>query len=111
MSYSYKPRRCGKRWLEGAPPYILSVHYAPKFADCYTFFYWETDREPETCPRDAEQPYLATSHGVEDVFGFSQSGSIPPGVQRRYSGKHIKWLDVPKNVRKHVIRRLEEPHE
>jgi hypothetical protein len=31
-----------------------------------------------------------------------------PAANRDYCGKHIRWLDLPEHIRKHVVARAED---
>lgn len=99
----YRPRRAGKRWLEGAPEYILSVHYTPRYADCYTMCFGGTLWEPGL-GRDVM--CLAMSHEPEHPQGVSMWGQMR--AYNRNAMRKIRWLDLPEHIRKHVVRRATE---
>lgn len=119
----YTPRRASKRWLEGAPDYVL---------DCF-------DNKGKTCDRYSvliggkflyhTLPSGACAEGSDrydntyvQCLDMSGAPSYPQGVSMwgempahtaanwRYHYKHhrVRWLDLPEHIRKHVIARAEE---
>lgn len=100
----YRPKRASKRWLENAPDYILSVHDNPKYADRYTVFFcghlWG-----ESMGRTVQ--YLAMSSNPTHPQGISMWGETL-SCNREASGRKIRWMDLPENIRKHVIMRATE---
>lgn len=115
MSYdNYTPRRANKaRWLESAPDYVLDVFDNPKQCDRYTVLF--TGKLLERFPVDSKA-YKDTSVPLLDM---SESPTHPQGVSLwtsydahtiamyRYknSKRRIRWLDLPENIRAHVISR------
>ncbi len=97
----YKPRHATKRWQEGAPEYVLDVFdNKGKTADRYTVLIggslWD-----ETMLRNVH--YLGMSDAPTHPQGVSMWGECPASY--RPSHQRIKWLDLPENIRKHVIAR------
>lgn len=100
MSTTYRPRRATQRWMEDAPEYILSVHdNGGKTYDRFTVFFGGSLYE-EKMGRNVL--YLGLSENPSHPQGFSQWGEAPAN-SRDASGKKIRWLDLPENIRKHVI--------
>lgn len=99
----YRPRKANKRWLEGAPDYILSVHDNPKYGDRYTVCFgghlWD-----ESMGRTVM--YLGMSANPSHPQGISMWGEMESGA--RANMKKIRWLDLPEHIREHVIMRATE---
>lgn len=110
---NYSPRRASKRWLNGAPDYILDCFYHPQFADCYTVFFGK--RFAFHRARDG-----STAEGCGDYantyltgIGTSETGGVSGGFEMeayevanyRYRNKHrrIRWQDMPKVTRRLVM--------
>ena len=105
----YTPRRAGRRWLEGAPDYILDCFDDKGSGERYTVLFCGD--------------FLITDGTFAQTFiqglGMSGAPSHPQGVSMwfelkaceasayRYRNHHrrVKWLDLPENIRKHVIAR------
>lgn len=101
----YRPRRSSKRWLESAPEYILAVYDNDgKTADRYTVLFGGTLYSPEM-NRNVQSLNLSSSPSHPQ--GVSMWGEAFSYDRKRF-GKHIRWLDLPENVRKHVIDRATE---
>jgi hypothetical protein len=112
---SYTPRRARlSRWLQDAPDYILDCFDDKGPGDRYTVFFGKdmmntyTDAAPWYA--NVEIAYL----GMNDVpthpsHGISQWGSLNADQTARYryanGKKRVRWLDIPENVRSHVIAR------
>jgi hypothetical protein len=109
--HKYKPRRASKRWLANAPDYVLDVFDDPRTIDRYTVFFCG-----ELLIGDSRQnmyiPYLGMSGAPTHPQGFSQWGELRPhevsAYRYRNSHKRIKWLQLPENIRRHVIMRATE---
>lgn len=107
MAATYRPRRSSARWTEGAPEYVLACYdNGGKTADRYTVLFGGSI----TSDRLLEQ---------RKVFALflSEHPSHPQGVSmwdecqawdRSVHGKHVRWLDLPEQVRKHVMARAAE---
>lgn len=98
----YRPRRSSARWMEQAPEYVLAVYdNGGKTCDRYTVLFGGSLWEP-ALGRNVQ--YLGLSSNPSHPQGFSQWGEMP-AANRGACGKHINWLDLPENVRGHVISR------
>ena len=110
MGKTYKPRRAGKRWLESAPPYILDVlDNGGKTADRYTvLFTGDLLMSDGTCGGTLV-PYLAMSDAPAHPQGVSIWGELTAydASSFRYRRGHdrVRWLDLPGNIRAHVVAR------
>lgn len=105
MTNAYRPRRASERWMENAPEYILSVHdNGGKTCDRYTVYFGGSMYE-QSMGRNVL--YLGMSECPSHPQGFSQWGEAPAN-SRDSSGKKIRWLDLPENIRKHVIARASD---
>lgn len=102
---SYQPKRSTARWLEGARPYILSVHDSgPDDNDRYTVFFGWPLWQPSM---GRTVPYLGfNATPTSPNMGVSQWGEAP-SQDRGAAGKKIRWLDLPEELRNHVIARVE----
>ena len=103
MSRIYRPKRATSRWLEEAPAYLLSVHDAgPEVNDRYTVcFGWPLWQES----MGRTVPYLGFNENpTSPNMGVSMWGECKA---HRQGLKKIRWLDLPENLRKHVIGRVE----
>ena len=105
---NYKPRRANARWMQDAPEYVLSVHdNKGKTCDRYTVYFGgsladERGYGPgETCIQ-----YLGMSDIPTHPQGFSQWGEVK--AYQRDTRQRIRWLDLPENIRKHVVARVED---
>jgi hypothetical protein len=101
-----KPRRARARWLQGAPEYVLDVFdHGSAFADQYTVFFGGS------LAGNTEVYYLALSDYPDHPQGVSMWGEMSSSdvVGYRASAKRdrIRWLDLPENVRKHVVQRCQ----
>lgn len=110
MAKQYTPRRANRqRWLKEAPDYILDVFDDKKSGDRYTVFF-----------TTAMSPFVGSyAETVIAYLGMSGAPSHPQGVSMwgeldahqaagyRYEKGHqrIRWLDLPENIRAHVIAR------
>lgn len=115
MSHNYTPRRASKRWLEGAPDYVLDVIDHPQFTDRYTVMFTgplllrlNDSREFHHC----RVQYLAMSDAPTHPQGFSMWGEMPAyqAQDYRYRNKHrrIRWADLPEHIQAHVVARATE---
>lgn len=96
---TYRPRRAGARWREGAPAYILDCFDDPREIDRYTVMIYDPDEVPSS-RGEAYVDYLSMSGAA------SISGELAPheAVAYRYRNKRrrVRWLDLPPEVRAHV---------
>ena len=116
-SENYTPRRASKRWLEGAPSYVLDcLDSGDKVADRYTVLFTGDLllRSPAGSKRYADTyvQYLGMSGAPTHPQGFSQWGELAAhnAAMYRYRSKHarVRWLDLPAHIRRHVIGRATE---
>ena len=113
MSRKYTPRRASKRWLEGAPSYILDVIWerGPNAtADCITVLLTGDELiRPEGSLEytDCRVPYIGL-----DVCGRGCWGELSAyeAAGFRYRRKHHRatWASLPEIVRREVIYRVED---
>ena len=103
MRKKYRPRRANKKWMQDAPKYVLSVHDDPTFSDRYTI-YFVPEPESYSCLADCRILYLGCNEcPAHPAMGISIFGEVE--AINRQTNKRIKWLDLPENIRKHVISR------
>jgi len=112
MANTYTPRRAAKRWLAGAPEYILDVFDHPPYAaDRYTVFL----SGPYLYPQDGRTyangrvSYLGMSSNPAHPQGVSQWGEMSAheqSVYRRANARfRVAWSSLPEHIRAHVIAR------
>lgn len=103
MAGTWKPRRAGKRWLEGAPEYVLDCFdNKGKTADRYTVLFGGSLLENELLKLRRNQ-YLGMSDAPNCPLGVSMWGECDGAW--RPSHERIRWMDLPEHIRKHVIAR------
>lgn len=115
---TYTPRRAGKRWLVGAPSYVLDVFDNGGIAkrngsvDRYTVMFTKPLLITDGTYGGTWVPYLGLSEEPSHYHGISGWGEMDAwqAADYRYRVKHqrIKWMDLPEHIRKHVIARAEE---
>ena len=109
MNRKYTPRRAGKRWLAGAPEYVLDVFDDPRTIDRYTVLFGGSLLNGTRDGKQVWIDYLGMSGAPEHPQGFSQMGELSIGEAQdyRYRNGHyrIKWMDLPEHIRRHVIGR------
>lgn len=106
MSRRYTPRRATKRWLEGAPEYVLDVFdRGPSLFDRYDVYFGGSLLD-DTLLRLREVHYLAMSDNPTHPQGYSLWGCV--SASYRPSHHRIRWLDLPENIRLHVANRAKE---
>lgn len=103
----YRPRRASKKWLEGAPEYVLDC-FDTGWCDRYTILFGGSLFD-ECLLKDRKVMYL----GLNDMpthpwFGVSMWGEIDASY--RPSRYRIRWLDLPENVRNHIMKRAESEY-
>jgi hypothetical protein len=102
----YTPRRAAKRWLEGAPEYVLDVFdHGPGTYDRYDVYFGGSLLD-DSLLKLREVHYLAMSASPTHPHGFSQCGCVRASY--RPSHHRIRWLDLPENIRQHVAARVKE---
>ena len=117
MNRRYSPRRAGKRWLEGAPSYVLDVFDHPQFADRFTIFFAGSEaihlRADGSYGEGCGEYHRTWIRGL----GTSETGHVSGSLemeayqvaQYRYrNGKRrIRWLDLPEATRRLVVNFVE----
>lgn len=105
------PRRAGRRWMEQAPPYVLSCHDdgdgPGATADRYTVLFWSRDmvvnRPGQPDHGRPHVDYLGMSGAPTHPQGVSQWGELSnPSYRPR---NRVRWLDLPRHIRQHCISR------
>ena len=99
----YQPRKSSKKWLEGAPDYILAVYDKKTFIDRYTILFGKPFWSPEM---GRKVLVLCLSEGGHAVSFFMEYISW----NRKAFGKKIKWNDLSKETQQHIINRAEEKY-
>lgn len=110
MARLYTPRRANlKRWLENAPPYVLDVFDDKGYGDRYTVFFTKEMSNMTGSFADTWISYLGMSGAPSHPQGVSIWGEMTAydATQYRYRASHkrIRWMDLPQNIREHVIAR------
>lgn len=98
---TYRPRRATKRWLEGAPEYILDCFKA----GTYWVLFGGSLLDPHLL-KDRKVHMLELNDLPNNPsFGISMWGEIEASY--RPAHHRVRWLDLPENVREHIMRRAE----
>ncbi len=110
---TYTPRRAGKRWLAGAPEYILDVFdNKGKTCDRYTVLFGGSLLLGDGTLSGTRIPCLHMSEAPTHPQGCSMWGEISAheAVSCRYRFGHtrIRWMNLPEHIRQHVIARATE---
>ena len=112
----YTPRRASlKRWLEGAPDYVLDCFDDKRTGDRYTVMFTgrllEHYGEDKTFANTYVQ-YLNMSGAPSHPQGVSMWGELKAyeAAAYRYHNHHrrIRWNDLPEHIKAHVRARAEE---
>lgn len=98
---NYRPRRASKRWLEGAPEYILDCF---KDGDYWVLFGGSLF-DPHLLKDRKVHMLELNSMPTHPLFGVSMWGVVEASY--RPSHQRIRWLDLPQNVREHIVYRAE----
>lgn len=107
--HKYRPRRATKRWLEGAPEYILDCFdNKGKTSDRYTILFGGALLE-ESLVKERKVFYLGMSTEPTSPQGISMWGDC--SAAWRPSHHRVRWLDLPEHIRKHVIARATDASE
>lgn len=113
----YSPRRAGKRWLEGAPAYVLDVFDNPQFADRFTIWFDGSQAfHVKPCGTIGQGPDRYSNTWLTGL-GTSENGWTSGSLEyeahhvaayRYRNGKRrIRWLDLPEATRALVARFVE----
>jgi len=100
----YKPRRCGKRWLDGdCPKGVLAIMDHPKELDRYTIFY------NAPIVDDGRGSWLTYLSSTEDGWYYHDEMEAYKVANYRYHNAHryIRWSDLPEVVKNIVRKDLE----
>lgn len=105
---AYQPKRSSKRWTEGAPEYVLACYdnggldnKRTGTVDRYTVMFGGSLWNPEM---GRNVYHLDMSDAPSHPQGFSQWGEMPASSRTGF-GKHVRWLDLPERIRRHVVSR------
>ena len=108
----YTPRRAGKRWLEGAPEYVLDVLDDKDAGERYTVMFCGSELISDGTRTGTYISFLGMSGAPTHPCGVSMFGELQPheAAAYRYRCKHhrIRWLDLPENIREHVKARVRD---
>lgn len=111
MARRYVPRRASKRWLEGAPNYILDCFDSKNGGERYTILFTGdflvTDGTFAGTWIQGLGMSDAPSHPQRVSIWFELKAYEAARYRYRCGHDRIKWLDLPENIRKHVIARAE----
>jgi hypothetical protein len=111
---SYTPRRAGKRWLEGAPDYVLDcLDNKGKTCDRYTVIFgkqfmnvgpngecWLSLLDMSSNPFHPQGVGMSSEYRAHEIAAF------------RYRSSHhrVKWSDLPELVQKCAIQWAESDY-
>ena len=100
---NYKTRRAVKRWLDSAPEYVLDCFdNKGKITDRYTVLFGGSLLDPALL-KDRKVFILGMSGAPTHPQGISMWGES--SAAWRPSRERVKWLDLPENIRNHVVSR------
>jgi hypothetical protein len=111
MTKQYTPRRANlRRWLAGAPGYILDCFDDGGPGDRYTVVFGADFMPKRGAYHDSWVSYLCMSGAPTHPQGVSIWGEMPAWYmaayrRRRSSRKRVAWQSLPENIRAHVIAR------
>lgn len=104
---SYRPRRASKRWQENAPDYVLDCFdNKGQTMDRYTVYFGGTLWEPSM---GRKVQCLNMSDAPSSPQGVSMWGETD--VSQRPAHRRVAWMDLPENIRQHVIDRATDDTE
>ena len=108
----YTPRRAGMRWREDAPEYILDIFdNRGDSCDRYSVLFCGDSLISDGTFAGTWIAYLTMSESPGSAQGVSMWGEMKAyeASDYRYRCKRwrIRWLDLPKHIRAHVISRME----
>ena len=103
---TYQPRRATKRGLEGAPEYILDVFdNKGRTADRYTILFGGSLLDPHLLKDRKVHMLELNDLPTHPCYGVSMWGDVEASY--RPAHHRVRWLDLPENVREHIMRRAE----
>lgn len=126
MAYDrYTPRRASKRWLEGAPAYVLDVLDSKGPGERYTVLFTRPfvyvsnpDGSTSEAPgryADTWIQFLGMSDAPTHPQGVSLWGEMPAhqaaAYRYRCKRQRIRWQDLPEHIRRHVAARAADEDE
>jgi len=95
----YTAKKATKKWLEGAPDYVLCIYDHPDFADRYTIVFGGKMQEGDGTFAGAWLPALGTSESGH-VSGSIEFKAWELGTYRTANyHRQIRWRDLPLGVR------------
>jgi len=101
---NYRPRRASSKWLDGAPKYILDVFdNGGKTTDRYTVLLGGDLLDPHLL-KDRLVHCLIMDSAPWHPQGVSQWDEWSAGFRPHH--QRIRWLELPENIRNHVIARV-----
>lgn len=106
MTRPYTPRRATKRWLEGAPEYVLDVFdHGPGTYDRYDVYFGGSMLD-RTLLKQREVYVLSMNSNPTHPQGFSLWGVV--SASYRPAHHRVRWMDLPENIRQHAAARVKE---
>ncbi len=106
IAMTYQPRRASSRWVEGAPEYILDCFdNMGKSADRYTILFGGSLLDPSLLKFRKVHMLCLNDMPTDPWFGVSMWGEVE--AWNRPAHYRRRWLDLPENVREHIIMRAE----
>jgi hypothetical protein len=117
MSNPYRPRRANKRWLEGAPEYVLDVFRdGPKSnPNGYFILFWDKAQDRTSYADTWVGGLEINRQPTHPAYGVSLTTQLRAhdAANYRYRRKHmrVRWSDVPEELRKHIRARYEDCRE
>ncbi len=106
----YTPRRANlKRWLQGAPPYVLDVFDSKEPSERYTVFFGADYMSRRGTYAESWVSYLGMSGAPSHPQGVSMWGEMSAHDAAMYRYRHgarrVRWGDLPADIRAHVTAR------
>jgi hypothetical protein len=97
-----KPRRASKYWLFGAPEYVLDCF---KCDYTYLVLFGGSLLDPNLL-KDRKVHFLELNDmPTNPWYGVSTWGEVEASY--RPAHRRVRWLDLPENVRQHIVWRVE----
>ena len=105
----YTPRRASlKRWLEGAPDYILDVMDSKCDGERYTVMFTGALLSSDGTYSGTFIPYLSLSASLYVARRGKMSASGCAAYRYRAKHQRIRWLDLPENARALIVSHAEQ---
>jgi len=99
MPRTYKPKRASKRWLEGAPDFVLDCFDHPQYADRWTVLYRGEGNEIRD-ERGNVTHIFGMSHGYHCGGSVEFKAHEQAAYRYRNGHRRIRWIDIPEDMRK-----------